>query len=130
LALKWYAMSFRVELQCSDSLQRLALSKRVRLVWVPGHCGIHGNEEADALAGMRPISVFEGRSLVFLWHPRVSKREREKAGTVIQITLRLMDFGNCLSSIEDVGQGRPSHCGNAAIATRLFFKNAWHFKDI
>jgi hypothetical protein len=34
-------------------------------------------------------------------------------------------------------QERTGHCGNAAIASRLFFenvrlffKNAWHFKDI
>jgi hypothetical protein len=49
LALKPYAMSSRVVLQCRDSLQELPLSNRVRLVWVPGHCGIHGNE-TDALA--------------------------------------------------------------------------------
>jgi hypothetical protein len=29
--------------QCRDALQEMALSNRVRLVWVPGHCGIHGN---------------------------------------------------------------------------------------
>jgi ribonuclease HI len=50
LALKSYAVSSRVVLQCGYPLQELALSNRVRLVWVLGHCGIHGNEEADALA--------------------------------------------------------------------------------
>jgi hypothetical protein len=43
LDLKLYAVSTRVVLQCRDSLQELALSNRVRLVWVPGHSGIHGN---------------------------------------------------------------------------------------
>jgi hypothetical protein len=41
LARKSYAVSSRVVLQCRDSLQELALFNRVRLVWVPGHCGIH-----------------------------------------------------------------------------------------
>jgi hypothetical protein len=27
-------------------------------------------------------------------------------------------------------QGRTGHCGNVAITARLFFENAWHFKDI
>jgi hypothetical protein len=43
LAFKSYAMPSRVVLQCRDALQEMALSNRVRLVWVPGHCGIHGN---------------------------------------------------------------------------------------
>jgi hypothetical protein len=46
-ALKLYAVSSRVVHQCGDSLQELASSNRVRLVWVPGNCGIH--EEANAL---------------------------------------------------------------------------------
>jgi hypothetical protein len=58
LALKSYAVSSRVVLQCRDSLQELALSTRVRLVWVPVRCGIHGNEEADALAREGSSSAF------------------------------------------------------------------------
>jgi hypothetical protein len=27
-------------------------------------------------------------------------------------------------------QGQTDHCGSVAIATRLFFENAWLFKDI
>jgi hypothetical protein len=52
--------------QCRDSLQELALSNRVRLVWVPGHCGIHGNEEGNQ------VLLLWARSLVFRWHLRVS----------------------------------------------------------
>jgi hypothetical protein len=74
LALNSYAVSSRVVLKCKDSLQKLALSNRVRLVWVPGHCGIHENEEADALARAGSSSAFVGRSFVFRWHLRVSGR--------------------------------------------------------
>jgi ribonuclease HI len=64
LAFKSYAVSSRVVLHCGDSLQELALSNIVRLVWVPAHCGIHGNEEADALERTGSSSTFVVRSLV------------------------------------------------------------------
>jgi hypothetical protein len=48
LALKSYAVSSRVVLQCGDSLQELALSNRVRLVW------------ANALARVGSSSAFVG----------------------------------------------------------------------
>jgi hypothetical protein len=67
LALKSCAVSSRFVLQCGDSLQELALSNRVRLVWVSGQYGINGNEEADTLAIVGSSSAF-----VELWHLRVS----------------------------------------------------------
>jgi hypothetical protein len=60
LDLKSYAVSSRVVLPCRDSLQELALSNRVQLVWVPRHCSIHGKEEADALARSGSSSAFLG----------------------------------------------------------------------
>jgi ribonuclease HI len=36
--------------ECLDTLSALASLNEVTLVWVPGHCGIPGNEEADKLA--------------------------------------------------------------------------------
>jgi hypothetical protein len=78
LALKSYAVSSRVVLQCRDSLQELALSNRVRLVWVSGHCGIHGNEAADALARAGSSSSFVGpKPCVPLAPSRIKWKERE-----------------------------------------------------
>ena len=34
----------------SDALQTLATFNSVRLIWVPGHCGITSNEKVDLLA--------------------------------------------------------------------------------
>jgi hypothetical protein len=42
-------VSSKFILQCRDSLQKLAFYNIVQLVEVSGHCGIHENEEADAL---------------------------------------------------------------------------------
>jgi hypothetical protein len=78
LALKSYAVSSRVVLQCRDLLQELALSNRVRLVCVPAHCGIHGNEEADELARAGSNSAFVGPEPSFPLAPSsVKQRERE-----------------------------------------------------
>jgi ribonuclease HI len=36
--------------ECLDALSALASPNEVTLVWLPGHCGIPGNEEAEKLA--------------------------------------------------------------------------------
>ena len=36
--------------ECLDALSVLPSMNEVTLIWVPGHCGILGNEEADKLA--------------------------------------------------------------------------------
>jgi hypothetical protein len=105
LALTWYAVSSRIVLQCRDSLQSLALSNRAQLVWVPGYCGIHGIEEADALARAASSSAFVGSEPCLPLAPSSVKR---RAGVVIYITLRLMNLVDCLSSVENVAEKSQS----------------------
>ncbi|KAJ8915686.1 hypothetical protein NQ315_000620 [Exocentrus adspersus] len=45
-------------LECTNSLAELGQSNKIRLVWVPGHCGVTGNEEADALARKGSTDIF------------------------------------------------------------------------
>jgi ribonuclease HI len=52
LALSSYTISSKLLHQCWLLLQDLSNNNRVRLFWVPGHCDIKGNEEADRLARM------------------------------------------------------------------------------
>ena len=42
------------------ALKSLAIFNSVRLVWVPGHCGIEGNERVDLLAKQASSSCFTG----------------------------------------------------------------------
>jgi hypothetical protein len=77
LTLKSYAMSSRVVLQCRDLLQALALSNRVRLVWVPRHCDINGNEEADPFARAGSSYAFVGPEPSLPLAPSSVGRERE-----------------------------------------------------
>jgi hypothetical protein len=53
-------MSPRLVLQCRSLLQGLYIHNRVQLFWVPGYCGMIGNEEEDGLAGVGSKSNFCG----------------------------------------------------------------------
>jgi hypothetical protein len=60
LALSSQTVSSRLVLQCGNSLQELSYHNGVQLFWVPGHCGIIENEEADGLARVGSKSCFCG----------------------------------------------------------------------
>lgn len=49
----------RLVCECREILKELAQANFVKLLWVPGHCGILGNEKADRLArqGAQPDSI-------------------------------------------------------------------------
>jgi ribonuclease HI len=64
LAFSSHTVSSRLVLQCRNSLQGLSIHNKVQLFWVPGHCGITGNEETDSLAGVGSKSSF-CRNLVY-----------------------------------------------------------------
>jgi hypothetical protein len=68
--------------ECQEALTVLATLNEVTLIWVPGHCGILGNEMADRLArqvSARPLLGPEPA----LGIPRCQAREAIRAGPSI-----------------------------------------------
>ncbi|KAJ8915690.1 hypothetical protein NQ315_000624 [Exocentrus adspersus] len=59
-ALKSPRIASQVVLECTNSLAELGQRNKVRLVWVPGNCGVTSNEEADALARKGSTDIFTG----------------------------------------------------------------------
>jgi len=49
-ALSAEKVSSRLVVECKTILETLSLKNNIRLIWVPGHYDVPGNEEADRLA--------------------------------------------------------------------------------
>lgn len=49
-ALKSFTSQSKLVWECITLLKQLSVKNQVNLYWVPGHCGIEGNEKADLLA--------------------------------------------------------------------------------
>jgi ribonuclease HI len=83
--------------QCQNSLQGLSIHNEVQLFWVPGHCGIIGNEEADSLLEVGSKSSFCGPEPCLLVPRSLMTHEWQKNGCQVIIFLTgiwLVDLGN------------------------------------
>jgi ribonuclease HI len=63
--------------ECLDALSVLANQNELSLMWVPEHCGIPGNEQADKLARRGSAMLLLGPELA-LGVPRRSAKETVK----------------------------------------------------
>lgn len=59
-ALKSNVYTSKLVWECTMLLQQLSCRNKVNLYWVPGHCGIEGNEKADQLAKIGSSTQFIG----------------------------------------------------------------------
>ena len=59
-ALDAYKCTSKIVWECILTLRQLCQTNSVNLYWVPGHCGIGGNEKADELAKQGSNSQFIG----------------------------------------------------------------------
>ncbi|XP_071040011.1 uncharacterized protein [Parasteatoda tepidariorum] len=84
--------SFEV-LQCRELIRRISQeNKRIKLQWIPGPCGIYGNDQADLLARKDRIKSKTWSSEDIANIPDCPRREAVAL-------LRLVTGHNCLSDI-------------------------------
>lgn len=74
-ALKSKTYTSKLVWECVELLQQLSCRNKVNLYWVPGHCGIEGNEKADQLAKIGSSMQFIGPEPFFGISPCSLKME-------------------------------------------------------
>ena len=104
-----------------DSLQHLCLQQKVILQWIPAHCGIPGNEQADSLAKsgstldqpQAELSYQEAKMLI----KRFSEQEWQKRNNynAKADAIRLLDREMAVI----IYRLRTGHCGLRAHLKRL-----------
>lgn len=98
-ALKSFTCTSKLVWECIQLLQQLSNNNTVNLYWVPGHCGVEGNEKADELArlgsseqlvgpepfcGVSPCSIkmelrnWEKMTIVSNWNNTITARQSKK----------------------------------------------------
>jgi ribonuclease HI len=75
-ALKSYTFTSKLVAECLDNFKRLTTQCKLTLMWVPGHTGVDGNEEAGQLAniGSGPTTLDLNHSSVTVTYSKIQNR--------------------------------------------------------
>jgi RNase H len=65
IALESYNFTSKLVAECLDSLKRLTTKCKLTLMWISGHTGVDGNEQADRLANKGSETHFIGSESFF-----------------------------------------------------------------
>lgn len=96
-ALSAYKCTSKLVWECILSLRQLCESNSVNLYWVPGHCGIEGNEKADDLAKRGSNSQFVGPE-PFCGIPNCAVKMELKCWEEQKVMTNWMDVKKCTQS--------------------------------
>lgn len=111
LALKSAKCTSKLVWECSAALRELSRQNQVLLYWVPGHCGIEGNENADYLARQGSAQQFIGPE-PFLGTSKSAVKRELKSWETLEIANRWNNTQGCRQAKQFISP-------NPAITKRL-----------